>query len=181
MWTLEVLTRHYSKRPSLLAIQQASLACQTSVAWQQTLLIDDIGRGVPWANAQLAHHEPTGDYIWILDDDDECICNTWVADLHLITEAHDPDIVWVKNIVHGHGELPEPDYWQARPAFGHIAMSCFAVRWDVYLHHREAFDAPAGADYRFAERVYNQTPAAKQYWHDCAVMRTQKVSRGAAE
>jgi hypothetical protein len=178
---LEILTRHFARRPNLLAVQQASLARQSSRAWKQTLLIDEVGRGVAWANAQLANHAPAGDYVWILDDDDECICDTWIGDLHLLIEAHDPDVVWVKNDVHGHGVIPEPDYWQNRPVFAHIAMSCFVVKRVVYLRHAHAFRRDVGADCSFAQAVYDATQPYRQLWHECTVMRTQRVSRGQPE
>lgn len=178
---IEVLTRHFAKRPTLLRVQQASLARQSSSAWFQTLLADTEGRGVAWANAQLAKHTPRGEYIWILDDDDECICDTWIGDLHLLIEAHAPSVVWVKNEVHGHGILPEPDYWRERPQFAHVAMSGFVVERDLYNRCKDAFRVERGADCLFAQAIYDLTPLEKQYWHDCCVMRTQRVSRGRPE
>lgn len=134
-----------------------------------------------WANTQLAHCEPAGDYVWVLDDDDEVICDTWIGDLHMLIEAHNPDIVWCKNDIHGFGVLPEPNYWQERPQFAHVAMSCFVVKRELYDRCKDAFQVERGADCQFAQVIYDMTPAEKQVWHDCTVMRTQRVSRGKPE
>ena len=70
---LEIVTRCF-RRPTLLQKNIEALAAQTCDDWEQTFLIDDIGRGVNWANESLAGYAPhlTGQYIWLLDDDDIC-------------------------------------------------------------------------------------------------------------
>ena len=67
----------------MLAANQESLRRQTSEAWIQTVLVDDLGRGVEWANQRLGAYAPmlAGDYVWVLDDDDLCTRPTLVEEI----------------------------------------------------------------------------------------------------
>jgi hypothetical protein len=66
---LEIVTRHIQGRPAMLAANMASVKALAKGApdlVKQTILLDEVGRGVSWANAQLAEFEPVGDYVWLL-------------------------------------------------------------------------------------------------------------------
>jgi len=179
---LEVLTRCY-QRPQSLARNQASLDAQTDPDWVQTLLIDEVGRGVPWANRQLGLYAPQveGDYVWILDDDDECIRPMLVAELKAIVEAHHPDLIMVRGDCGKHGILPPDALWGKPPRFVHICMSGFVVRRAVYQAYAGAWPDDVGGDFVFVSAVYAAMPVDRVYWHDEVVMQIQSKGDGRPE
>lgn len=176
---LEVLTR-VNDRPTMLAANQASLQAQTDADWLQTLLVDDIGRGVGWSYDNLAAYAPNlvGQWVWILDDDDLCICPTLVAQLRAITRnMKQPDVVFVR-MDHGPlGVLPEPKFWGRFPVQGHIGVSAYIVRRDVWRAHAHAMTPGCyTSDYRFIAAIWESAP--RVVWHDCIASRVQRISHG---
>lgn len=177
---LEVITRHYTKRPNLLQDNQASLDAQTDDDWVQTLLVDDVGRGVPWANYQMGQYGPCliGEYIWVLDDDDVCVCETFVADLKAIVAQHNPDVIISK--IDAGGVIPPPELWKRQPTVCKIGMASFVVRRAVWQAHAHKFWPKLAADFNFINDVWLHG-GYKWYWHDQLVMRIQQVGRGRPE
>lgn len=178
---LEVLTRSY-KRPGYLAQNQASLRAQTDSDWQQTLLVDEVGRGVPWANRHLGAYAPNlvGDYIWVLDDDDECILPTLVADLKQIVAERAPNVVMLRGEV-GSRVLPDPAHWQQPPVRGEIGMSNFILRRSVWQANAPALHEALCADHSLIGQVLRSVHIQTVVWLDVVAMRTQRVSRGRPE
>lgn len=179
---LEVLTRHYTARPAGLARNQASLEAQTCDDWQQTLLIDDVGRGVRWANENMGRYAPQveGDYVWVLDDDDYCTCSTLVEDVGRIVAEHKPDAIMVKSEVNRFGVLPDGAHWGKPPAYTHVCMSNFILRREVFQRHAPGtLTAELGADFRLIQSVFDAGHSI--YWHDAVVMRSPHASWGKAE
>lgn len=177
---LEVLTRCY-KRPGMLAVNQASLDRQTSDDWEQTLLHDHVGRGIGWSYTNMAAYGPqlTGAYIWILDDDDECIRPTLVEELASIVQEGWPDVVYMR-MDHGTplGILPSRN-WGHAPVEGDIGVSGFMVRRAIWQRHAGAFAAHYAGDYAFIAAVHAATK--RHVWHDVVASRVQRISRGAPE
>lgn len=187
---LEVLTRVY-KRPQLLAVNMESLRTQTDDDWAQTYLVDNVGRGINWSHENMAAHAPdlVGEWIWIVDDDDMCTCPTLVADLKRIVAEHAPDVIMVK-MDHGKAVLPD-ESWGDGPVYGHIGVSAYIVRREVWQTHAGAL-VPGwyGSDYSLINSIFGNNPAMamapwiKQpriYWHDCIASRVQVQSYGKAE
>jgi len=54
----------------MLLRNRLSLESQSDKDYEQTLLIDAERKGVAWAVGNLSTVEATGEYVWILDDDD---------------------------------------------------------------------------------------------------------------
>lgn len=179
---LEVLTRCY-KRPTLLARNQASLRAQTCDDWTQTLLIDDVGRGINWSHENLTRCAPAlnGQYIWLLDDDDECIRPTLVAELKAIVATHNPDVIMLR-MDHGpRGILPEPGYWGNAPEHGHIGVSAYVVRREVWQAHAEAWSPGVyHSDFNFIAAVVSDNSVAV-YWHEVIASRVQQIGLGRPE
>ncbi len=188
---LEILTRVY-RRPQLLAINVESLRHQTDDDWQQTYLVDNVGRGINWSCVNMAAHAPdlVGDWIWILDDDDMCTCPTLVADLKRIVAEHDPDVIMVR-MDHGPTVLPDARSWGDEPIHGQIGVSAYIVRRSVWQAHAGAL-VPGwyGSDYSLINSIFGNNPAMamapwvrppKVYWHDCIASRVQVQSFGKAE
>lgn len=180
---LEVLTRHY-KRPSMLGVNRASLQAQDCDDWVQTILVDDVGRGVAWANGNLANYAPeiVGEYVWILDDDDECIRPTLVSELKSLAGEWTPDVIMIR-MDHGvgMGVLPDTKHWGKRPECGYIGVSAFVVRREVWQRHAAALASGRyEADYDFITSIFDEEGLLK-IWHDVVASRVQRISRGAAE
>jgi len=181
---LEIVTRHMLSRPQSLQRNQASIDALQGADWVQTILVDEVGRGVPWANRQLAVYAPQveGDYVWILDDDDMCIYPKLVTDVNRIVKQHAPDLIMLRaDCGSRHGILPSDAQWGQPPRLYRISMSSFIVRRAVWQAHADAFPADLAGDYVFISAVYAATPPDKIYWHDVVVMRISRQSHGRAE
>jgi len=177
---LEIITRHYAKRPNGLARNQESLARQTCDDWQQTLLIDHKGRGVEWANWHVRQYAPflEGDYIWILDDDDVCLCDTLVADLKRIVDEHNPDVIMMR--AKCHALLPEDKYWRKPPVLTHVSSSSFVLRREVFQKHAPAITPQLAMDYRLIHSVFD-AGVHSVYWHDVVAMEAPRKGWGKAD
>lgn len=180
---LEVVTRVY-RRPTMLKRNIASLRAQRDDDYRQMFLIDAVGRGVPAANARLAHHTPTCGWVWVLDDDDECIYGGLIADVRRLVLAHNPPVIIVC-MDHGElGVLPPVERWQKAPAHGEIGMSAFIVRRDIWMTHRAAFGNNNNyhGDYDFIAQVWRDTNDGEGWlWHPVIASRVQRISRGGRE
>lgn len=178
---LEVLTRCY-KRPVMLGNNRRSLAAQTDPDWEQVFLDDVVGRGVPWAQENLAHYSThlRGRYIWILDDDDQCIRPTLVAELKAIAAAHDPDVIMVK-MDHGiRGILPDVGYWGQPPVCAHVGCSAYVVRREVWQAHAAAWlPGSYASDFNFINAIFASNP--RVYWHEVIASEVQRISLGYPE
>lgn len=179
---LEILTRHCD-RPGLLKRNQESLAAMTSHDWTQTLLIDDEGRGVPWANANLGEYAPhlVGDYVWILDDDDVCTCPELVDELKAIVAASAPHVIVVRGQIAHLETVPDDRHWKSFPQRGQISMSSLVVRRDVWQRCAHALTAKIAADVDFAQEIFSVVPAERIHWHDRQAFAVDRISAGARE
>lgn len=178
---LEILTRCY-QRPTLLAVNQIALSEQTDTDWMQVYLHDEVGLGVGASYVRLAAHAPllSGEYIWILDDDDVCIRPSLVAELKTIAQVDDPDVIMVK-MDHGpRGVLPGLGNWQKPPECGAVGVSAFIVRRSVWQAHAGAF-LPGNyvSDFRFIAAIF--ASGASVYWHNVIASRVQVIGLGRAE
>jgi len=176
---LEVLTRT-NGRPTMLERNRAGLMAQTDGDWTQTFLVDEIGRGVAWANQNLGRYAPNlvGDYIWVVDDDDECICPGFVAGLKTIVHKTACDVVMVR-VDHGPslGVMPRGRYWGSTPALTHIGFPAFVVRRALWQACADSL-APKrlGADYYLIRAIWDRAPRVA--WWDVVASRVQRISRG---
>lgn len=176
---LEILTRTY-RRPKMLLLNQQSLWRQTDQDFTQTLLNDDVGRGVAWANKNLGEVAPllVGDYVFVLDDDDMLIRDTFIEELKQIVEAHDPDVIFVR-MDHGpRGILPDK-MWGIAPKHSDIGSSGFVVKRQVWQRFSSKWNATYAGDYEFISAVFVGNP--KVYWHDVIASKVQRISVGAPE
>lgn len=179
---LEVLTR-CCRRPTMLARNQASLDAQTDGDWLQTILIDDLGRGIPWASEQVGRYAPhlVGRYIWLLDDDDECIRPTLVAELRAIVVSDNAPAVIMLKMNHGpRGVLPELEFWGQPPAHGHIGVSAYVVERKLWQAHAAAWSPGAyHSDFNFIASVFASDP--RIYWYDVIASQVQQIGLGRPE
>jgi len=176
---LEVITRCY-RRPTMLRENIASLIQQTDRDYQQVLLHDTIGRGVAWANGQLAQYTPEHSYVWILDDDDMCIRPELIAELKAIAAEHEPDVIMMRMDHQSRGVLPDGDYWGKPPAIAHVGCSAYVVSLGTWMDHRDAWrNGGYSADHSFIADVFAAEP--RVYWHDVIASKVQRISLGEPE
>ena len=176
---LRVLTRCY-RRPQMLMRNIASLCDQTCEDWEQTLLVDTQGIGVGAAQRVLAEHGRyiQGEYVWVLDDDDECTRPTLVEELKGIVSVHDADVVMVRMAREG-VVLPEDKYWGVPPVLGHVTCSAPIVRRALWQACSDAWGESYSGDYDFIAALFDGNPGV--YWHDCVASATQRISHGEPE
>jgi hypothetical protein len=179
MAVLEVIVRTFGQRPSMLARNLASLEAQTVADWQRTLVVDDAARGCAWANANLATVEATGDYVWVLDDDDVCCRSHLVAELQTIAHMERPDVIMVRAFHERFGLLPNDANWQQRPVRGNVGYSCYIVRRDVWNAYRDAMTERYDADFWWIDHLWQQRLG--WYWHDVTAAWYPQQSIGEAE
>jgi len=180
---LEIVTRHIQGRPAMLAANMASVKALAKGApdlVKQTILLDEVGRGVSWANAQLAEFEPVGDYVWLLDDDDVAIDMSLAWGLLEIAERQ-PDLIMMR-MDHGPGIgiLPDAWHWRKRPVMGQFGCSSFITDAAHWRRCRGAWNASYAADADFVRHAFDQTTAVE--WRDVVASRCQRAkSNGAPE
>lgn len=160
----------------------AALRAQSDADYEQIFLVDTVGFGIGASYQRLAHHQPRGDWVWVLDDDDECTYPGLVADVRRIA-AEQPEVcVIMARMDHGGslGVLPDALVWGKSPVLGHLGVSSYIVRRDVWMRHAHAFGSGHYAsDYDFIAHVWRDSPAV--YWHDVIASRCNRISRGAPE
>jgi hypothetical protein len=177
----EVLTRCF-QRPLMLMKNQASLLQQSDEDWSQTLIFDEIGIGVPAANARLADIKVDGAYIWVLDDDDICINPKLFATLKaVIISMRTPPAALIVRMDHGPlGVLPPETSWGRLPQQGQIGSSAIFTRRDIWYEYRDHWRAGRyEADYDFIAAVLRHE--SHVVWLNLVAAAVQWISRGAKE
>jgi hypothetical protein len=179
---LQVITRTFGKRAKLLERNKESLELLTDPDWEQTIVTDEVGRGCPWANANLSTVQATGEYVWVLDDDDVCALPDMIEQIKAVAAAEDrPEVIFCFAYHGDYGFLPNTDNWEKEPIITKCGFSNFFVRADTWEKHRAAFkqfEVYCG-DYEIFHYLWQQ--GARFIWHDALVAWYPKQSRGASE
>lgn len=178
---LEVLTRTFGGRPTMLAANQASLREQTDGDWVQTLLMDDERRGIEWSTEQMARYAPrlVGDYVWILDDDDYCTLPGFVARLKEIAVFYAPDVIFVR-MDHGGGRILPSARWGKSPRVSEIGVSAYVVKRAIWQRHAGAMiPGKYTSDFDFINSIWQSRPTT--CWWDVVASKCQRQSMGKAE
>ena len=163
---LQVITRTFLKRPGLLAEHEKSLAALSDPDWEQTLVVDDAGRGVAWANANLATVPATGEWVWVLDDDDLCVKGDLVETLKRLGAERECGVIVMRATHVAYTILPHDNNWGVRPTLTDCGYSNFFIRGEAWNRHRAKFrelDCYA-ADHAFYAHVWDQ--GERFHWHD---------------
>jgi glycosyltransferase involved in cell wall biosynthesis len=165
----------------MLAENVASLEGQADPDYEQLFIVDDVGRGVGWANCQFYLHrdEPQGDYILMLDDDD-MLTNT--AAITKLKEAVDnqPELIMCKFSYRHHGVLPSSGMWKIKwPKLAHVGTSCFVTRRDIWHKYIIHFCQREAGDYCFLRALFPHLK--KVEWLDMIIGKAQRISKGAPE
>ena len=181
MALLEVLTRCY-RRPQMLMTNISSMTAQSISDWEQAFLVDSVGLGIGASYKRMAHFEPVGEWVWILDDDDMCVHDGLTEDVQRIADSRPDAQVIMVRMDHGDelGVLPDEHVWQKEPVMGHLGVSSYIVRRDVWQRHKAAFASGTYAsDFDFIADVWREQPVV--VWHDVIASRVQRISHGVTE
>lgn len=172
---LTILTRSF-RRPNQLARCVLSVARQSDPDIEHVIVHDPIGRGIGWSYQNLRTVPIGGDYVFILDDDDYLILDSFVHDLK--QAAHDRPEVMIVQMDLLDRRLPQTC---GEPVLGGIAVSCFVVRRDVWLEHAPEFPACYEADYRFIHAIWTCPAQHRFKFLDLVAARIGRVSHGEPE
>lgn len=176
---LEVLTRTYGGRPAMLARNVASLAKQTDPDYMHHVIVDHERRGVAWAVGNLANVEATGEWVWVLDDDDLCCHPTLIRELKEIDAAMMPDVIMVRALHEAFGMLPGGANWGQAPVLGNIGTSCYIVRRYIWNLYRSRWLERYDGDYWWIHHLWSQ--GCEFYWHDVIAAHYPQQSTGVPE
>ena len=165
----------------MLARNKASLARQTDPDYEVILIVDDVGRGVPWANKQLAAVAPRikGRYVFVLDDDDEIVDDTLIMSVKLCVGATGADLI-IHKMDHGPaGIFPDAEYWGKRPVLGHFGMSAAVMSASLYRTAITKIQERRAGDIYYYQALYDH--ATRIEWEDRVISRVQRISWGKPE
>lgn len=152
-------------RPGPLKRNRDSVSNQSDKDYDHVFITDNIGRGISWANQQfyVNRHLVTGDFVYLLDDDDYLVYPDFIKSIKQIVSSQSPDVIMVKMQTEAH-IFPKDDVWRKRIIMGSIGTSCFCVSNKVYQLHIKAFGRTSCGDYHFIKEVFNS--GYKIYWLD---------------
>ena len=176
---LTVYTPTY-KRPKALTVCIESVKNQTHPNLIQHLIIpDEIGLGIDGMYSDIINHvdEVNGEYVLVLSDDD-LLCNLdFARKLYDYIENNDyPEVVIIKAIKSGR---VLPTIWNAKPQLGHIDLSCFVVRSDIWKANADKWGKRYEGDFDFINSLYEQ--GYQFNWFDIIASKAQRISRGQPE
>ncbi len=163
---LTIVTR-CCKRPVALVRAIESVQMQTDKDVEQVFIVDEGGKGLVWANRQL--HEQrgrvSGEYVFVLDDDDMLATPGFVARLKdCVAQWDTPDVILLRHRQRAPKKvlLPPPHVWSLdwemgeRPERWAGSVYCFAVKRELWLanvwhfSHGQGVDWQTGGDWHFA-------------------------------
>ena len=148
---LSVMTRTHPKPVDYLARNEQSLRDQLDPDYEQIVLIDEVGRGLAWANRQFWEHRHTaeGDYVIMLDDDNVLATPHAITILKAVTWDQ-PEAVIFKADVGPHGIMPTSLAWSQRKAIAwQIDGHCTIVRTDIWRKYIHYFSVDIRGDAAF--------------------------------
>jgi hypothetical protein len=148
---LSVITRTHPKPVDYLALNEQSLREQLDPDYEQTVIRDEVGRGLAWANRQFYEHryDVDGDYVIMLDDDNVLATPHAITLLKAVTWDY-PNAVIFKADVGPHGILPTSLAWTQRRAIAwQIDGHCVVVRRDTWIEYIHEFNCDIRGDAAF--------------------------------
>lgn len=175
---LSVITRHLTSRKAFLAENQASLAGQSDPDYVQVLVIDEIGRGIPFTHEYLARNDWNLDsqYVMLLDDDNVLERPDFIERLKALT-ADLPGAVFWRVEIPDLGIIPNDDHWQTVTR-AQIDANGAAVRLDVWMEGIKEIAPRYDGDYDYLKACHDL--AGSVVWDDSLNTRALRRSLGAA-
>lgn len=183
---LSIVTRVF-KRPQGLTDNLLSIDAQTDKDLEQIFITDTVGHGLLRANQSFGDSQTkeliTGEYVYLLDDDDFLTNPSFVEELKQIAAEHNPDVIFfrmiIKNNMNNNYYPTDELCWGNKPIIARIGGSCFVVKRDVWMKHIHEFGKQRCGDFAFIDAVIQG--GASVYWWDKLCAETGRVGRGRPE
>lgn len=176
---LTIYTPTY-KRPKALAVCVESVLTQHKGWHVQHLIVpDEVGLGIDGMYADIINHvdEVNGEYVFMLSDDDMLCNDKFVSNLLDFTKDNEkPEVIIIKAIKEGR---ILPSIWNAKPQLGHIDISCFVVRSDIWKVNADKWGKRYEGDFDFINSLWEQ--GYQFNWMDVVAVKAQRISRGQPE
>jgi len=176
---LTIYTPTY-KRPKALAVCVESVLTQHKGWHVQHLIVpDEVGLGIDGMYADIINHvdEVNGEYVFMLSDDDMLCNDKFVSNLLDFTKDNEkPEVIIIKAIKEGR---TLPSIWNAKPQCGHIDLSCFVVRSDIWKANADKWGKRYEGDFDFINSLWEQ--GYQFNWMDVVAVKAQRISRGQPE
>jgi glycosyltransferase involved in cell wall biosynthesis len=165
------------KRPRMLERCLASIFAQSDKDFEVVLVRDEIGIGIDGMYADIPNHlnEVHGEYVFVLSDDNLITDADFVSNLKQVARSCELDVIVFKNKIVG----TLPDIWNAAPQEGHIDLSCFAVKADVWKANADKWGKCYAGDYHFIRSLWDQ--GFNFCWWNVTPIMAMQISRGAPE
>ena len=181
---LSIVTRHHPARPELFESCLASVNSQNDPDFEHIILNDDRGLGIAHANKMFYtnKHKVTGDYVFILDDDDVITTSNFVTEMKEIAKTQNyPDIIFIRMLINGHPRPTTDICWgQKELVRKHIGSSCFIMKNKLWQDHIHNFlPIPTTGDFEFIFKAFRHSKS--HYWHDRVYSKTLRISQGRTE
>ena len=162
-----------------MKICRKSLADQTCQDFEHIIIVDEVGRGIPWANRQLAERDwsdLSGQYVYILDDDNMMMPGAIGAIKHELVAADLPALMIcrVHRIQPKLRGIPKDEYWEKGPVLNTIDAGCVVVRHDLFLKAVKSYPEIYTGDYDYILAAYTMAESVK--WYKKLIMRAQGIS-----
>jgi len=180
---LSIVTRNHPGRPNLLKRCIESVEKLKDKDFQHIIIYDSEGLGIPHANQLFAKgkYRVTGEYVFMLDDDDVLISDDLVSDMKLVTSLQNyPDIIFVLMTLNGI-TFPSPLVWEKDQLIpGNIGTSCFVMKNELWQDSIDSFKTTElSGDFNFINTAFSKT--SSKYWYGKTYARAFGLSGGKAE
>jgi hypothetical protein len=169
---LTVITRTY-RRPNLLGQNKKSLEEQSCQDFEQIIVEDDVGIGIPATYLRLRSQEANGDYVWLFDDDNVLWDKDFVKKAKALAEQKPDVILCQARLAQG----VFPDVWP--PICGRIDAMNYIVSRKMWYEHRRDFGERYEGDFDFISSVAASNP--KVLWMEGIIGGTQRPWKRHAE
>jgi len=156
---------------------------QTDQDFDHVIFYDNKLEGIPSANRIFSDRKRfvTGDYIFILDDDDFLRANDFVSDMrHLVENCGSPGVIVIRmlmeNIVY-----PVMSVWGSGSVLpGTIGAPCIVVSnhlWHENIDNFKTTETPG--DFNFIESIFSKIPTIE--WRDKVYVEVPHLNWGKPE
>jgi hypothetical protein len=150
--------------------------------YEHIFIIDEIGRGLAWADQALSLYKDRnhGKYIMVLDDDDEITNKHFVSIIKDIFDKYDPNIIiWRGYFTEIGFVLPPIDFrWGNKPERALIGSFNYCMKKELYDQYIHICQTGLSGDFDFINAAFKATPSNKIYWLKKVLVQTQQKSFG---
>jgi len=178
---LSVYTPTY-RRADFLEKCKASIQMQTIAdRIEHVIIYDHASLGVGGMFTDIKNHaqDVHGDYVFILSDDNVLYDALAVSELRdFIEMTEDPDVVIWRGIVPSH-RTPTDAVWEHWPILGHIDLSNFIVRGDIWRAEAHNWKNDYAADFYFINHLFESGRTFT--WFDRLGYQALAVMKGATQ